>query len=47
MNLINAVHIVFDLKFRNGKRGNGRKRRFRNMIKALNLVIARDAEMEG
>lgn len=33
------VHVAFDLKCRNGKMKDGRKRRFRNLLKALNLFI--------
>jgi len=47
MDLFDAVHVVFDLKFRNGKKGNGRNRRFRNLVKALNLLLKSDAEVEG
>lgn len=36
------VSVVFDLKFKNGRLGNGQKRRLRNLLKALDLLLAHD-----
>lgn len=36
------VSVQFDLKCRNGKMKDGNKRRFRNLLKALCLLIEAD-----
>ena len=40
------VSVVFDLKFKNGKRGDGKKRRLINLLRALDLLLVHDAEVE-
>ena len=41
------VSVVFDLKCKNGKMKDGNKRRFRNLLKALDLLLVHDAEVEA
>lgn len=40
------VSVVFDLKFHNGKRGDGKKRRLINLLRALDLLLVHDMEVE-
>lgn len=38
------VHVAFDLKCRNGKMKDGNKRRYRNLLKALDLLLVSETE---
>lgn len=40
------VSVAFDL-CRNGKLKDGKKRRFRNLLKALDMLLVHDAEVDG